>query len=413
MWVVTRPPPGARPLPSTIRSSPSISTVDAVDAQHVCGRREAIGFLHAQFAAGRASASCLRQRMRPPQGSDIRRSSTARAPPALRRRAARCRARADLRPLSPPSLRVSTAPRSTHPSRAASRTGRCATGLSSRRRARSRSPARSARQQAGTLPMTDRPAPATAAPSSSGWPCQRMRRPCSPSGSTRTCAPKCVSIFSVWSRLASFSITMVSPGAASPASSTADLSCADATGGGTRSESDRARPQASAAAGRRRAFRAPARRSDSSGSSTRFIGRLRSEPSPSNTAVIGQPATAPMTRRQPVPELPKSSGACRLRKSARHPRRAPTRRPRPSVRPARRARCITLAVLMHVLAFEQARDSGFTDRHRRQDQRAMRNRLVAGHPDAPGQCWRSSRVSGMAGRKVAQGGRSGRGRLPS
>ena len=57
-----------------------------------------------------------------------------------------------------------------------------------------------------------------------------MRRPCAPSGSTRTSAPKCVSIFSVWSRVASRSITVVAPGAARPASSTADLSCADGTG---------------------------------------------------------------------------------------------------------------------------------------------------------------------------------------
>jgi hypothetical protein len=35
---------------------------------------------------------------------------------------------------------------------------------------------------------------------------------------------------SVWSRLASVSITVVTPGAASPASSTADLICAEATG---------------------------------------------------------------------------------------------------------------------------------------------------------------------------------------
>ena len=47
----------------------------------------------------------------------------------------------------------------------------------------------------------------------------------------------------------------------------------------------------------------------SSGSRTRFCGRLRSEASPSKVAVTGQPATAPITRRQPVPELPKSSGA--------------------------------------------------------------------------------------------------------
>jgi hypothetical protein len=34
----------------------------------------------------------------------------------------------------------------------------------------------------------------------------------------------------VWSRVASYSITVVAPGAASPASSTADFSCAEGTG---------------------------------------------------------------------------------------------------------------------------------------------------------------------------------------
>ena len=52
------------------------------------------------------------------------------------------------------------------------------------------------------------------------------RRPTRPSGS----APKCFSIFSVWSRVASCSIRPWCPGAARPASSTADLSCAEGTG---------------------------------------------------------------------------------------------------------------------------------------------------------------------------------------
>ena len=52
--------------------------------------------------------------------------------------------------------------------------------------------------------------------------------------------------------VASLSITVVAPGAARPASSTADLICADGTGGGRRSGSDRARPRASSAGGRLR-----------------------------------------------------------------------------------------------------------------------------------------------------------------
>jgi hypothetical protein len=71
---------------------------------------------------------------------------------------------------------------------------------------------------------------ATACGTSSGWPTSEMRRPWAPSGSDVTSAPKCASISSVWSRLASVSMTVVMPGAARPASSTADLICADGTG---------------------------------------------------------------------------------------------------------------------------------------------------------------------------------------
>ena len=56
----------------------------------------------------------------------------------------------------------------------------------------------------------------TGAGTSSGWPFSVMRRPCAPSVSTRTSAPKWRSMRSVWSRVASASTTMVSPGAAKP-----------------------------------------------------------------------------------------------------------------------------------------------------------------------------------------------------
>ncbi len=70
----------------------------------------------------------------------------------------------------------------------------------------------------------------TAAGVNSGSPRNVIRRPAAPSASTRTSAPKCASRCSVWSRLASLSITTVSPGAARPASRTADLICAEGTG---------------------------------------------------------------------------------------------------------------------------------------------------------------------------------------
>ncbi len=79
---------------------------DAIDAQHVGGRGEAVGFLHPQFAAGRASASCLPRTTPAPRGSDIRRSSRARAPPAHRRRASPRRLTRRSATSSPPSLRV-------------------------------------------------------------------------------------------------------------------------------------------------------------------------------------------------------------------------------------------------------------------------------------------------------------------
>ena len=70
----------------------------------------------------------------------------------------------------------------------------------------------------------------TSAPCSSGWPVSAILRPWLPSLTETISAPKCFSISSVWSRLASCSMTVVTPGAASPASSTADLIWAEATG---------------------------------------------------------------------------------------------------------------------------------------------------------------------------------------
>ena len=115
------------------------------------------------------------------------------------------------------------------------------------------------------------------------------------------------SIFSVWSREASSSITVVTPGALRPASSTADLICAEATG-----------VRYSIGAGSRAPLSTIGQRPPSasdrtcapmslSGSRMRRIGRLRSEASPSKVAVTPWPPTTPIISRQPVPALPKSS----------------------------------------------------------------------------------------------------------
>ena len=64
---------------------------------------------------------------------------------------------------------------------------------------------------------------------SSGWPLRMITRPSAVSSTVRS-APKPRSIRSEWSRVGSFSITTVSPGALSPASSTADFTWADGIG---------------------------------------------------------------------------------------------------------------------------------------------------------------------------------------
>ena len=70
---------------------------------------------------------------------------------------------------------------------------------------------------------------ATSCGRNSGWPVRVMTRPSSVT-SVQIAAPKPASIRSVWSRVGSASITTVCAGAFSPASSTADLICALATG---------------------------------------------------------------------------------------------------------------------------------------------------------------------------------------
>ena len=67
-------------------------------------------------------------------------------------------------------------------------------------------------------------------PAARAAPSARSSPPCGPCGATRTSAPKCASMRSVWSRVASASITVVTPGALRPARSTADFTCAEATG---------------------------------------------------------------------------------------------------------------------------------------------------------------------------------------
>ena len=119
-------------------------------------------------------------------------------------------------------------------------------------------------------------------------------------------APNSASMFSVWSRVMCFSRTVVFPGAPSPASKIADLTCAEANSGATSKGRGCAAPVI--VNGRRpvplSSIWAPV---CASGCVTRAIGRRVNEASPVNSADMPAPATTPITRRAPVPELPKSS----------------------------------------------------------------------------------------------------------
>ena len=67
-------------------------------------------------------------------------------------------------------------------------------------------------------------------PVSLPWPSMLICRTPSRSVSTSTLAPNPFSIFSVWSRVITGSMTVVTPGVFRPASSTADFTCAEAIG---------------------------------------------------------------------------------------------------------------------------------------------------------------------------------------
>ena len=111
----------------------------------------------------------------------------------------------------------------------------------------------------------------------------------------------------MWSRVGSFSITVVSPLAASPASRTALLTWAEGTGSsysiGTRSLVPRM------VSGSVSLFSRTSSPICFSGRKTRPMGRRDKDGSPISRTVIGCPAMTPIMSRAPVPELPKSSGS--------------------------------------------------------------------------------------------------------
>ena len=136
--------------------------------------------------------------------------------------------------------------------------------------------------------------------SSSSWAATVMR---SPSRAIRT--PAAASIRSVWSRLGLGSTTVVGPEASRPASSTHDLTCAEATGssysipfsGLPVTVNGGKRPS-------RASIAAPMR---FSGAATRSTGRRRIESSPSSVQrPPSWPASQPGSSRISVPALPTS-----------------------------------------------------------------------------------------------------------
>ena len=119
--------------------------------------------------------------------------------------------------------------------------------------------------------------------------------------------PNAGSARSVWSRVGTGSITAVVPAACSPASRTALLTWALATGGAYVAARNAAPRTTSGGRPPAVRMRAPIR---SSGSTMRCIGRRRSEASPVMVVSNGRAARMPASRRIVVPELPASSFSC-------------------------------------------------------------------------------------------------------
>ena len=120
-------------------------------------------------------------------------------------------------------------------------------------------------------------------------------------------APIAPSRRSVWSRVAAGCTTVVGPPAASPASSSADFTCAEATGVSTRRPPCTSPPWITIGGSVPSALAVMSTPSSRSGATMRPMGRLLSEPSPLSTLSSGSPASTPAISRIVVPELPQSS----------------------------------------------------------------------------------------------------------
>jgi hypothetical protein len=107
----------------------------------------------------------------------------------------------------------------------------------------------------------------------------------------------------------------VTPGVLSPASSSADFTCAEATSMRWSSGAAGWRPR-TVSGSRRPGLAAKSAPSLVSGAITRFIGRRDRLASPMKVAVIGWVAARPISSRAEVPLLPMSSACGRLEQRA-------------------------------------------------------------------------------------------------
>ena len=197
-------------------------------------------------------------------------------------------------------------------------------------------------------------------------------------------APIAPSMRSVWSRDRDGSTTVVGPSAARPASSSADLTCADATGVSMRCPPASGPPSITSGGSvppARAVMRAPRLRR---GVTMRPIGRRRSDPSPLSMDRNGKPASRPLRSRIVVPELPQSSTSAASRRPAR-PRPRTITRPSPRSSMSAPSARNASSVGARVGGVEEAVDGRLAGRDGVEEQRAVRNRLVAGHLDGAAQ----------------------------
>ena len=174
-------------------------------------------------------------------------------------------------------------------------------------------------------------------------------------------------------------MTTVSPGAARPASSTADFSCADATGG---SEHDGDR---FACAGERQRQTAITRGQRARADPFQRLEHAPHRPLAQRSVAVeggGDRTAGDSAEHQPatgagIAEIKGAGGFGEASNAdATH---APFSRA--AAFDLRAQRSHRLSGIEHILAFEQTADAGLADRKRAEYQRAMRNRFVARHAD--------------------------------